>query len=83
MKDIKSFHGALPKDTLNNLKVHMKKDFSCILNLENHNEDGSHWVALYNDKKEDFTEYFDSYGLKCPTEVIKFVKTKLQETNLL
>jgi hypothetical protein len=79
MSDIKSFHGAIPKDNLNSLKVPMKKDFSCIVNLENSNEDGSHWVALYNDKKEDFTEYFDSYGLKCPTEVIKFVKQNFRK----
>ena len=79
LKDIKSFYGAIPKDKLDSLKVPMKKDFSCIINLENSNQGGSHWCALYNDRKEDFCEYFDSYGMKCPLEVIKFVKRNFRK----
>lgn len=39
-----------------------------ILNLENHNQAGSHWVALIKRKKEIF--YFDSYGMPPPDTVI-------------
>jgi hypothetical protein len=74
LKDIKSFQGAIPQDRLELLKAPMKKDFSCIINLEDSNEDGSHWTALYNDKKEDYTKYFDSYGMKPALETIRFVK---------
>ena len=52
----------------------MKKDFCCVVNLENSNEEGSHWTALYNDKDENFTEYIDSYGIQPPKEVVSFVK---------
>ena len=57
----------------------MKKDFCCVLNLENSNEDGSHWTALYNDKNENFSEYFDSYGMKPPLEVVRFVKRNFRK----
>jgi hypothetical protein len=38
----------------------------CIINLQDSNEEGSHWVAYYknNDKKY----YFDSYGNIFPPE---------------
>ena len=77
LKNIKSFKGVVSQDKLEILKAPMKKDFSCIINLEDSNEDGSHWVCLYNDKNENFTEYFDSYGIKPAFETIRFVKETL------
>jgi hypothetical protein len=74
LKDIKSFKGAISQDRLELLKAPMRNDFSCIINLEDSDMGGSHWVALYNDKKEYFTEYFDSYGMKPALQTIRFVK---------
>jgi hypothetical protein len=74
LKHIKSFQGAISQDRLELLNPSMKKSFSCIINLEDSNEDGSHWVCLYNDKNENFSEYFDSYGMKPALQTIGFVK---------
>ncbi len=80
LKHIKSFKGAISQDRLELLKPSMKKDFSCIINLEDSNEDGSHWVCLYNDKNENFSEYFDSYGMKPAFETISFVKKHFRKS---
>jgi hypothetical protein len=80
LKNIKSFKGVVSQDRLELLKAPMKKDFSCIINLEDSNEDGSHWVALYNDKNENFTEYFDSYGMKPALQTIRFVKKHFRKS---
>lgn len=43
-----------------------------ILNLENSNQNGSHWTAWY--KKGDFKIYFDSYGDANPSkELVKYL----------
>lgn len=44
---------------------------SGIINLQKHNEPGSHWVSYF--KKGDNITYFDSFGnLKPPVEVSKY-----------
>ena len=68
------YKGAIPKDYLNGMKVPYNKNFCCVLNLENSNEDGSHWTCIFNDKKENYTEYIDSYGIKPPIEAVNFIK---------
>lgn len=45
------------------------KNKGYILNLENHNQGGSHWVALYKG------HYYDSYGVVPTKHISKFAKT--------
>ena len=64
--------GIYSKDRLPSV---LKKGFY-IINLNNHNEPGSHWVALYYNHL-DYSIYFDSYGFPAPEAVQKRIKPYL------
>lgn len=52
--------------------IHVQRNECGILNLENSDEVGSHWVAYF--KQENKKYYFDSYGdAKPPVEIIKYL----------
>ena len=69
---------SLPQLGLKNLKVkdlHEKgiKQIGLVLNLDNHNEDGSHWVGLYAHFQKG-VYYFDSYGANPEPRVRELMK---------
>jgi hypothetical protein len=74
LKDIKSFKGVFAKDQLKNIKINKRKPMSCVLNLENSNQNGSHWTLVHYEPKMKFIEYFDSFGISPPKEAIVFMK---------
>lgn len=44
-----------------------------IVNLDNSNNSGTHWVAYA--KRNDYCEYFDSFGdLKPPLEILRYLQ---------
>ena len=45
-----------------------------VYNLDPHFKSGSHWVANFIDLKKKQCIYFDSYGMKAPHQVEKFMK---------
>jgi len=45
-----------------------------VYNLDPHYKSGSHWVANFIDLKKKQCIYFDSYGMKAPHQVEKFMK---------
>lgn len=45
-----------------------------VVNLDDLNGTGTHWVAWYNHPDTPFVEYFDSFGLPPPQEVESFLK---------
>lgn len=45
-----------------------------IFNLNNSDQDGSHWVAWI--KEGDLKIYFDSFGIKPPKELVKYLGEK-------
>ena len=49
------FQGVFPFDLLPKRQLG-----AYVINLDDHDEPGSHWVAVYDDGK--MVEYFDSYG---------------------
>jgi len=51
-----------------------KTKVGVVLNLDNHDQDGSHWVSLFCDFDKDNIYYFDSYGYKETKEVRNFVE---------
>ena len=54
-----------------------------VYNLDPHNKDGSHWVANFADLKKKKVYYFDSYGMKAPSQIAKFMRSlKLQDPAL-
>ena len=66
---IPNYRGYYMKDDLVNIKP---KKYECLLvNLENHNQQGSHHTALY--KKDNMKIYFDSFGKAPPEAVIKYM----------
>jgi len=46
-----------------------------IFNLDPHYKEGSHWVAMFVDIKKKGVYYFDSYGDKIPSLLMKFART--------
>ena len=67
---IKHFRGVFSKDVL---PTQIKNKECGIVNLDNHIGPGTHWVAYRNIDR--FCEYFDSFGLKMPSEVKKYMTT--------
>ena len=77
-KNEPKFNGVFSR---NNLPKKMKKR-AYIVNLDEYDDIGTHWVALYHDKNT--AVYFDSFGIEhIPDEIMKFVlKNKEIKTNI-
>ena len=67
------------KKNLNNKKTKI----GVIFNLDKHDKDGSHWIALFIDALRKKIYYLDSYGEKIPRQVKKFVKKVQKQANML
>jgi hypothetical protein len=73
-KILKHFLGCFPSDLEPETK---KTNFSIVFNLSKHNEEGSHYIAIYT--KKDNLIYFDSFGKPMKNVLIKnFVKKHLK-----
>lgn len=70
MKNNPGYLGTFPKDEL---PIKLSTHQSCIINLDNHDGPGTHWVAVYCGN--DYCEYFDSYGIIPPTIIRRFMRT--------
>jgi hypothetical protein len=54
-----------------------------VYNLDPHNKGGSHWIASFIDVKKKEFYYFDSYGMKPPRQIDKFMQwLTIQEPKL-
>ena len=74
----------LCKINLNKLKNNGKNKLGVIFNLDPHDKPGSHWVSMYADfDKLNEINYFDSYGLKEPNEVTKFMNRLKDQSNAM
>ena len=67
---IKYFRGIYSRDSLPE-KI-MTKEVG-IINLDSQIGPGTHWVCYRN--INNFSEYFDSFGLKMPYEIQKYLST--------
>ena len=74
LNDISSFYKTIPKNFLDSLNIKSNENFCCVLNTEVSNNNGKHWVCLYNDKNTNFIEYFDSFGVPPLKNVVDFCK---------
>jgi len=45
------------------------------MNMDDSNGEGTHWVCYYNSPKQDYVEYFDSFGYVMPNEMVNFLDT--------
>ena len=64
-------NGCVSKDMLNDLPL---ENGGYIINLENSDKDGSHWVGLYIRDRD--AVYFDPFGVQYPTQVQTYCKSK-------
>ena len=62
------------RDELTNMSKHTN---NVIMNFEDNNGNGSHWVCIFNSQDK---YYFDSFGLPPPVEVIKFFQNGVYQT---
>ena len=76
---IKKFRGVFSRD---NLPKRIRKEECGIINLDDFSGPGTHWVCWRNieprsgpgqSPDEDICEYFDSFGLPMPTEVMEYL----------
>jgi hypothetical protein len=51
-----------------------KKSIGIIFNLDRHDRDGSHWVAAFIDILKNKCYYFDSYGMRPPNQIYRFMQ---------
>ena len=69
-------------DLLEYIKEHRNK-IGIIFNLDEHDKDGSHWVALFIHLPKRKIIYFDSYGDEPPRQIIKFMNTVCKQASAL
>jgi hypothetical protein len=69
LKQVKNFHGVYAKDALPDKLVG-----SGVINLENQDEGGSHWVGYY--RKRNKIYFFDSFGNKPVQQFIDKAKSQ-------
>ena len=64
-----------------------KKRFAMVLNLDKHNESGSHWVAMYcnlNPRRKNFgVFYYDSVAYPPPREAASFMKEVERQAGII
>lgn len=68
------------KLSIKNMKQNGYTKLGIVFNLDKHDQPGSHWVALYCDFKIGTLNFFDSYGMEAPKEVITLMQ-RLQKQN--
>ncbi len=72
MKPYKGFLGVIMNDEIPDLikdSLHYDR-FGFVINTDNHDQEGSHWCAIFVDIPDGSIEYFDSFGDE-PSETIK------------
>jgi hypothetical protein len=78
------FLGAVPYDfeelpiginniNFSDLEKKNKTKLGMVINLDEHDKSGSHWVALYTDLKKNQVYFFDSFGKKPGKKIKKFI----------
>ena len=66
------FKGVFARDTIPFFTAtELSTTFCFIVNLDKHNNIGSHWIAVFAQKRKPFMEYFDSFGRKPSYNSIK------------
>ena len=64
------------------LKIPISNKMGVILNLDKHNQPGSHWVALYIDTDGDQSvEYYASFAEEPPESLMKDLKDPIAKIN--
>jgi|JI10StandDraft_1071094.scaffolds.fasta_scaffold89124_4 hypothetical protein len=62
--------------SVDELPKKLAKQKSMIVNLDNSDGPGTHWVAVYNGLNQEFALYCDPFGLSPDPRVLKYLKTQ-------
>jgi hypothetical protein len=62
------------KLNLKQLKESGKTKLGFVYNLDPSNKSGSHWIASFTDIPAGRTYYFDSYGMRPPRQIARFMR---------
>ena len=75
------FNGVYSRDNLSKYGSPEIKDGTYIINLDEHSDTGTHWIALY--MRNNNITYFDSFGIEhIPKEIKTFVCNNNIKTNI-
>ena len=79
----KCLEEAICKLKLKDLEAQGKTKLGFVYNLDPSNKGGSHWIASFTDIPGKRTYYFDSYGIKPPPEIARFMRSlTLQDSDM-
>jgi len=56
-------NNEIPTDLLSNIARMITKPISAVINYDNNDQAGTHWVAIFIDPKSKQIEYFDPFGV--------------------
>jgi hypothetical protein len=74
-KEKKCLNDDICKMNLKDLLDQGKTMLGFIYNLDPSNKGGSHWIASFTDIPGHRTYYFDSYGMKAPPQIARFMRS--------
>ena len=79
----KCLEDRICKMKLSELRAMGKTKLGFVYNLDPSNKGGSHWIASFTDIPGHRTYYFDSYGMKPPEQIARFMRSlTLQDPNM-
>lgn len=71
----KCLNDDICKLNLKDLLKRGKTQLGFVYNLDPSNKGGSHWIASFTDIPGHKTYYFDSYGMKPPSQIARFMRS--------
>lgn len=71
----KCLEDAMCKLNIQSLQAQGKTKLGVVYNLDPSNKGGSHWIASFTDIPAHRTYYFDSYGIKPPPQIARFMRS--------
>lgn len=72
LKNEKNFKGVKMSDVL---PEKIEDDGLYVVNLDKQKNNGTHWVGIYNNSKNDYVFYFDSFGSPPNNDTERFLRT--------
>ena len=78
------FIPVIPADEIPSLLPYINSNtnkFGFIMNLDNHNEKGSHWIAVFISRADMSVEYYDSFGDSPSTQFLRDIKPLIEKMN--
>jgi hypothetical protein len=72
LQNIPSYKGCFPKDKF---RGKIKLNECGVINLDDSTGSGTHFTCYFNSNQLENVFYFDSYGVDCPIQIAKYLKS--------